>query len=165
MKLSETKLVGLGKLTGPPRPGEWSRWREVVTRLESSRPPLFNTRPPLFNTPNALLVFFSTRAFVFSLLPKGLASLRVRMLDKRTVFSDSWVFDPGPAAPGLLGEAAAAGSGTGSLKQGLPGASWTEQQITGMCPPPRRGHTATMVRRLSWGLVEPGGGACKTTSP
>jgi len=55
---------------------------------------------------------------------EGASSMRVRMLDRRNVFSDSWVFDPNAA------------NGKGA---------WEEQRITGISPSPRRGHSATLV--------------------
>lgn len=55
---------------------------------------------------------------------EGVSSMRVRMLDRRNVFSDSWMFDPNGAG----------GKGV-----------WEEQRITGISPSPRRGHSATMV--------------------
>lgn len=47
-------------------------------------------------------------------------SLRIRMLERRNVFNDVWIFDPAAER-------------------------WQEEPIPGMSPSPRRGHTATLV--------------------
>jgi len=64
----------------------------------------------------------------------GAAALRVRMLNRREVYSDTWYFDP------------RSNHGRGA---------WHELTLTGISPSPRRGHSATLVQ----GRDLTGGGA------